>query len=786
MNFLTKIPKSIMKIIDNFLKKLNASRNTFATYILTLITIYLAVDRIVEMLFILFTGVSYSYWGPIQYTLALACPVFAYLFSGTSEFSTSKKQKVTLFFLYVIALAIIASSMFNQWINQGLWLLIISHPHYIDIVTNFSELISPALCSISILIPMFVAARVFNFIYFDVRDSKDETRSIWDYSGIDLSNKKEGHGPYTCEVYFGHDHETGKTLIIPEKSRYQSLFVCGGSGTGKTSLVFEPLIARDLERKFFFKEVSKEMGFTALKTNIAVLNRPYDNEYLNSNFNLNMLSPISEKIDIYKAYMQKMILSTSPAITYRNCGITVMSPDFEISEHMIEVCNNFNISYNIIDPTNPNSLGLNPFIYDDATKIAITISSVLKAMYNDSHTEFQEAYKEDVSIQAIENLAILLKEIYPKMNQGALPNLHDMLKMLTNFELVEKMCEIMAHDDELKEKYSVQLSYFKKHFYQDGSARKETEKDIYATVAQLDNLLRLPGVKSVLCNRHNNLNFETALENGEVTFVCTRRGDIGPSGNKAFGLFFLVSMQNAVLRRPGNEKSRIPHFLYIDEFPDFLGKSTEPIFTMYRKYKIGTTISAQNLDQLNSSKFKENYRQTVLANCANKVFTGNGTKEDLEWWQTEFGTHREWVMNNTIDFDKKKYDSKHGNVEWKFVDTLKVGKLQVLGSKDCAYKIIGDNGKPLAGISKLNYLDSKYKEPQKTKNFDFSKYSSHVIDEDSDDLTKSKKFNLKNLDFTDDRNEFNPVNTDITDSNYLFDNEDAIIVNLNKDKKNKN
>ena len=38
--------------------------------------------------------------------------------------------------------------------------------------------------------------------------------------------------------------------------------------------------------------------------------------------------------------------------------------------------------------------------------------------------------------------------------------------------------------------------------------------------------------------------------------------------------------------------------MYIDEFPDFICKATEPIFTMYRKYKIGTTISAQNLSQL--------------------------------------------------------------------------------------------------------------------------------------------------------------------------------------------
>ena len=80
-----------MKFLDKFLKKLNTSRNTFFTYILTLLTAYFAVDRIVEMLLMLFTGVSYSYWGPIKYTFALACPVFAFLFSGSSVFSSGSE-----------------------------------------------------------------------------------------------------------------------------------------------------------------------------------------------------------------------------------------------------------------------------------------------------------------------------------------------------------------------------------------------------------------------------------------------------------------------------------------------------------------------------------------------------------------------------------------------------------------------------------------------------------------------------------------------------------------------
>ena len=167
-----------MKFLDKFLKKLNTSRNTFFTYILTLITAYLAVDRIVEMLLMLFTGVSYSYWGPIKYTFALACPVFAYLFSGSSEFSSSKKQKVTLFNVYIIGLSIIAISMFTQWLNMVAWLLLISHPNYVELVTNFSDLIRHAFTSITVLFPLFIIPKIFNFLYFGVNDSTDMTRYL--------------------------------------------------------------------------------------------------------------------------------------------------------------------------------------------------------------------------------------------------------------------------------------------------------------------------------------------------------------------------------------------------------------------------------------------------------------------------------------------------------------------------------------------------------------------------------------------------------------------------------
>ena len=772
-----------MKIIDKFLNFLKTDRNTFATYILTLITVYLAVDRVVEMLLMIFTGVSFSYWGPIQYTFALACPVFAYLFSGPSKFATSKAKKVTLFYIYVIGLYIIAISMFTQWLNIGVWLLLLSVPNYTELITEFSDLVTPAMISISLYLPLVTIFPLFKKLFFGVNDSKDKVRSIWDYGGINLSDKKAGTGPYTAEVYLCYDVESGKSITIPENSRYQSLFVCGGSGSGKTSQVYEPMIARDLERKFFYREVSKEMGFTALKTRIATLNAPYDNDYLNKNFSLNMLSPTDEKASIFKAYMKKMILSTfGNEITYKDLGLTLMAPDYEVISHMTDVCNNFGISYNLIDPQNPNSIGLNPFVYDDSSKIAISISSVLKAMYNTSHSDVDEAYKEDIVMQAIENLAILLKEMYPRMNDGKLPNMEDMLKMFTNFELIEKMCEILAHNEELKEKYNIQLAYFRKNFYHNAPGKSNIEKYLYTIISQLDNLLRIPGIKGILCNRTNNLNFDEMLSNANVTFICTRRGDLGAAGQKAFGLFFLIAMQNAVLRRPGIEDSRIPHFLYIDEFSDFICKDTEAMFTMYRKYKVGNIISVQSLQQLETSHLRENYKNTILANCANKIYTGNGVVDELEWWSNEFGTRREWVYTNSMDTKTMEYDSKMGGVKFDYVKFFKAGKLQTMPSSDCAFKIRGSNGKPLVGQGRFGYLESKYKEPHKIKSFDFGKYSDGVTTYTEDDDSSKKKFDYKNIDFKDERNEIDPIQTDTTDSKFLFNNSDAIVVNLKKKK----
>lgn len=46
-----------------------------------------------------------------------------------------------------------------------------------------------------------------------------------------------------------------------------------------------------------------------------------------------------------------------------------------------------------------------------------------------------------VTLDAFQNLAILLKEMYPRLHNGEIASLEDMLELLYNFDQVEAMTE---------------------------------------------------------------------------------------------------------------------------------------------------------------------------------------------------------------------------------------------------------------------------------------------------------------------------------------------------------
>ena len=755
-----------MKYIDKFLKKLKTDRNTFATWILTLITLYITVDRIVEVILIAATGMYVDYWGPIKYTLAIACPVFAFFFSFASKFMTEKDRKITFVHIYVIDVYIIIISMFIQWLCHLGWLALISVPNFSFIIVTFYDLIKPAMSAVAWYLPLITFFGTFKFLYMKVQDTKLIRDSIKDYGGIDLNHHKEGTGPYSCEIFLCRNNNTGKNIKIPEHIRYESTLVVGTSGSGKTSMIFEPLVARDFERKFFMREASKEMAYTALRTGIASLNSPYSNDHINNNFSLSMIMPSSSKEKLYKAYMKKLILDDSgDSYAYKTLGVTYMAPDIETIHKMEGVAKNFNHKYTIIDPDDPESIGLNPFAFDDPIQIAITLSSLLKRMYTlevsgEGDTMITESsYTKNISGQAIENLSIILKVVYPALHNGEIPSMEDLLEILNNHDALNPYLEYLRQNEELAKQYKYQITYILKNFINPtDKQRDELTKHLMPTIAQIDSLLRYPGVKNIVCNKEMNLDYNRVLQNGDIVFCCTRHSSLGAVMQKSFGLFFLLVMQQAVMGRPGSEKTRTPHFLYIDEFPPFICKATEDMFTQYRKYKVGIIVSAQNLSQLGVERGK-NYRQTILANSGTKIVFGNNTPDDDEWWADEFGEKREWKFQHDYHTDKTSYDPNFKNIYWAWKENYTPGKVQRITFHQIIYKTKDVKRKMSIGTGQVNFLEDKYKEKKTSKAYNYTKFATGInTNSDNVEIIKKEKFDLRNINFTEDPN--NPKDMD--------------------------
>lgn len=126
-----------MNVLDKFLKWLKTDRNTFFTYVLSLITIFVLIDRLVEFLIILFSGVASTYWGPIPYAFAILCTVFAYLFSCSSKFMKGNPDKLKWFYTYCVALYILFITMLTEWVNKLCWIGLLSLPGIQHLQVNF-------------------------------------------------------------------------------------------------------------------------------------------------------------------------------------------------------------------------------------------------------------------------------------------------------------------------------------------------------------------------------------------------------------------------------------------------------------------------------------------------------------------------------------------------------------------------------------------------------------------------------------------------------------------------
>jgi hypothetical protein len=730
-------------LLETIFKKLHIKTkpNKFMTYVFYGITAFLVLYTISRLLGLLIGDpVISNNISPYTYSIWFFMPVLAYSFFVNSGIAKSDNDKIAVYIVTFTLFSIIVGGMVSTWINAVVWYILKSLPNYELVHSTYPELFAPAIKTLSFAIPFYSIFRIIDYFLLIYRDD-DLPKAVAGYSGISTKSNIKDTGVFSCSTVICTEKGTSLPVVVPEKKRFEATLVQGATGSGKTATVLLPMSALDLEKKYFFKEYSKKLGYSLLKKGIAYVSGPYDNEYINKNFTLNFLKPKRGMEEQFYMQVRNLIQykdNSSGQIVYKNLGITVVENDGNYISQFISVARNFGIDVLSVDPANiEGTLSINPFAIEDPSKAASIIADVLKSMYEDEGGGAPgDPFFTQVTLDAFQNLAILLKEMHPLLNNGEIASLEDMLILLYNFDKVEEMTEEMKKIPELAQKYRLLISYFEKNFYKPslningyeipgtrGSGRKDTERFLYGAITQLNNLLRDPGLKKALCGKTNILDFDKALEDGSVITACSRKGNLGIRQSKAFGMFFILQFQDAVLRRKGNEDSRIPHFLYVDEFPEYINKDMEVMFTLFRKYRCGTTIAIQNLSQLEKgSKNGSYYRQTVLANTKTQIIFGDMVPEDSMYWQSAFGKEKVPDPKTKFDFDENGVMKAKPTLDIHPKERAPEWKITNQGFGNVYFKTKNSAGKTVYGQGKVSFLDSKYKHMHPVANYNFEKY----------------------------------------------------------------
>ena len=725
-------------MLYNILNKLKIKdHNKFLAVLFGVFTLGIVVFVLVQFITLIFGDSRLTYLpSPITYALALICPVICYSYAVNTKLISGKDARIKWFMITVGIFGAIISSLLITNINKVLWFLLEKVPNYALIKSEYPELFAPAIKTVSLVVPFIGIFYMVDYFLLILRDD-DINKGIAGFSGLSVKKPKTDKGIFTCENIICKDVDTLQPVVVSEKKRMEATLVQGATGTGKTATILLPMSARDLEKKYFLREYSKKLAFGLLKRGIAYIEGPYSNEYINLNFSLNYILPKKGREKEFYKELEDVILyknESTGEVVYRNVGITVVENDGKYVSDFTNVAKNFDIDVLTIDPTDPeHTLSMNPFAIQDPAKVASIIADVLKSMQQSEGAK-EEAFFANLTSDAFQNLSILLKEMYPRLHDGELPSLEDVLDLLYNFDKVEEMTEDMKKIPELAEKYKLLIAYFEKNFYKPslningfeipgtrGSGRKDTERYLYGAITQLNNLLRHPGIKKALCGRHNVIDFDKALREGQVITACSRKGELGIIASKAFGMFFILQFQDAVLRRPGSEDSRIPNFLFIDEFPEYINKDTEVMFTLFRKYRCGAMVAIQNLSQLEKHKGMEYYRQVVLANTKTQIVFGDTTPEDSEYWNKAFGMAKKVDMSSSFDPMTGDFKAKK-SVQVKDKERFKVHKIAEHKFGYIYYRTKAPNGNSVFGEGKVDFLEDKYKQKHPAYMYNFEKF----------------------------------------------------------------
>ena len=161
-------------------------------------------------------------------------------------------------------------------------------------------------------------------------------------------------------------------------------------------------------------------------------------------------------------------------------------------------------------------------------------------------------------------------------------------------------------------------------------------------------------VRNIVGQSTSSFDIGEAMDSKKIILVNLSKGLIGESNSQLIGRCLATQIKIGALRRAKMlEKDRVPFFLYVDEFQNYVSKSFESIMSEARKYRLGLGIAHQYIDQLKSSGMggEMNLADAIFGNVGNIMSLKVGAK-DAEFLEKEFSP--DFSQSDLVNMDKRK------------------------------------------------------------------------------------------------------------------------------------
>lgn len=270
-------------------------------------------------------------------------------------------------------------------------------------------------------------------------------------------------------------------------------------------------------------------------------------------------------------------------------GFTLLDPHGDLIEHIIShLPKERHDDVILIDPNDTDfPLGIN--LLHAKTEIQkIVLSSDLTGLFRRFSTSWGDQMEAILS-NAI-NVLLESKEEY---------TLADLRTFLVNKEMRKTVLDTIE-DEYLLQFWNTEFQLLR------GNA-------IASIITRLDAFMR-PKVIRGMMSQKKGISFKDIIDSSKILLVKLPQGLIGKSNSFLLGSLIVSKLYQYAQERT---TTRIPHYLYIDEFQNFVTPSMENLLSGARKFGFGLVLAHQELEQLR--KGDNTLYSSLLSNAGTQI-----------------------------------------------------------------------------------------------------------------------------------------------------------------------